>query len=274
MGSWFVNYFVSKNAQISVYDVDRCALKFSPSSVEVAEDLDGCVKNADLALICVPVRDTPAIIKQCAIHMKRGAALGEIASIKHRTFPALAKIRRELVPLCIHPMFGPGATERKQLRILLVPVWNKSAELNKALEFFDDIMLVPIPSASAHDQAIGVVLGLTYFMNFTLANLLLKHDSDLIQEIKGTTFRLQSILAESILTDDPDLVTTLIRDNPYTVKIIKQYLNIGNDLARLASKDRSKLETKVRKVRTRMLDKKDVQNSYNLLYRSIKALDG
>lgn len=274
MGTWFVNYFVSNNALISVYDLNKQSLAFASPLVEVAEDVASCVKDADLALICVPVRITPGIIRKCAVHMKPGAALGEIASVKHRTFPALAKIRNELTPLCIHPMFGPGATERKQLRILLVPVRDKSAELNTAHVFFDGITLIPMPSARAHDDAIGVVLGLTYFVNFVLANLLLKHDSDLIEQIRGTTFRLQTILAESIMTDDPDLVVTLIRDNPYAVKHIRQYLKMGNAVARLGSKDRGKLESEVSKIRALMEGKKDLQNSYSLLYKSVKAMDG
>ena len=56
----------------------------------------------------------------------------------------------------------------------------------------------------------------------------------MLKQVSGTTFGLQSLIAESILTEEPDLVIALISENIYAKRYINQYLKEVAELARLA----------------------------------------
>jgi prephenate dehydrogenase len=272
MGSWFTSYFVRRGFGVSVYDVNRQMLR-PLGNVRVANSIDGCVKDADFVLVSVPVDATPRVIKECAKSMKGGAVIAEISSVKHRAFRALKEAPASLRPLCIHPMFGPGASEKMKAKVLLVPVRNEEAELKIAREMFENATVKVLPDAKAHDKSIATVLGLTYFANIVFARVVSAGDISLLKQVSGTTFGLQSLLAESILTNEPDLVVALIQENPYVKKYIRQYLKEASAVARMASaKDSKGLRAELQRVRSKLQKWQDLQQSYRRMYEIIENL--
>jgi prephenate dehydrogenase len=272
MGSWFTNYFVRRGFAVSVYDVNRQMLRPS-GSVRVANSIGDCVKDADFVLVSVPVRMTPRVIKECAKSMKAGAVITEISSVKQKAFLALKQAPPSLRPLCIHPMFGPGASERMQPKVLLVPVRDEDAELKIVREMFENAAIKVLPDAKAHDKSIATVLGLTYFANIVFAKVVSAGNISALKQVSGTTFGLQSLLAESILTNEPDLVVALIRENPYARKYIRQYLKDASAVARMVSaKDTKKLKADLQNIRSKLEKWQDLQQSYRRMYDIIENL--
>lgn len=272
MGSWFTDYFARRGFGVSVYDVNRIMLRPS-GNVMVASSIDSCVREADIVLVSVSVRSTPQVIKDCTKSMKAGAVISEISSVKHKTFQALKRAPSNLRPLCIHPMFGPGASEKMQPKVLLVPVRNEEAELKIVHEMFENAAVKVLPDVKTHDKSIATVLGLTYFANIVFAKVVSTDNISTLKQTSGTTFRLQSLLAESILASEPDLVMTLIRENPYTKKYIRQYLKEASAVAKLASaKDSKKLKADLQKVRAKLQKWQDLEQSYRQMYNIIENL--
>lgn len=266
MGSWFTNYFANRNLRVSVYDLNRKLLNAS-SAVRVADNIDNCVKNADFVLVSVPVHIAPQAIKECAKSMKDDAVISEISSVKYRTFQALRMVPRTIRPLCIHPMFGPGARKNMQFKVLIIPVRNEEAELKIAHNMFNKAAVIVIPNSKIHDKSIATVLGLTYFVNVIFAKVVSGGDISMFKQVSGTTFGLQLLLAESILTNEPDLVAALIQENPYTKNYIRHYLKEALVIAKLASsKDSEKLKADVRKVRSKLQKWQDLEQSYKRMY--------
>lgn len=285
MGAWFTNYFSSMDCKVSAYDRNESSIRHSQTAatttasasnaVVVADTLEMCVKDADFVLVCVPVGITPETVRKCSVHMKHGSVIGEISSVKQKTFSALGNVRSDLSTLCLHPMFGPGAAGKRQQKMLLVPVRNERTELNQARRLFADMTLIVISSAREHDKAIGTVLGLTYFGNLVLASLLSAQNRQMLRQVSGTTFKLQSILAESIMADDPALIAALIRDNPQARKQIQRYVKVAQDTAGVLSGNKSSsLEAQVRRLKSRMQKQGDLEYSYRLLYAAVQAIDG
>ncbi|MEM3095091.1 MAG: prephenate dehydrogenase/arogenate dehydrogenase family protein [Nitrososphaera sp.] len=273
MGSWFTNYFARRGLHVSVYDVNKETLRPS-GNVRVASGISACVKGADLVLVSVPVRMTPQIIRECAKSMKNdGAIISEISSVKHRTFQALRRVPGHLRPLCIHPMFGPGASDKMQTKVLLVPVRNEEAELKIVHEMFENAAVKVLPDARTHDKAIATVLGLTYFANIVFAKVVSGNNISMLKQVSGTTFGLQSLIAESILTNEPDLVIALIQENPYAKKYIQQYLKKAAVVAKMASaRDSKRLRADLKKVRSKMQKWQDLQQSYRRMYDIIENM--
>ena len=71
MGLWFCNYFSRKNNyNVSLYDKRKFSLdinldlKVKGHRITACKTLDQCVRNADIIIICVPIKTTVSVIKQ------------------------------------------------------------------------------------------------------------------------------------------------------------------------------------------------------------------
>jgi prephenate dehydrogenase len=167
-------------------------------------------------------------------------------------------------------MFGPGASKKVENRMLLVPVRNEKIEVKIANEIFENANVIVLPNAKQHDKSIGIVLGLTYFANIVFARVMSSGNISMLKRVSGTTFGLQSLIVESILMEEPDLVIALIGENIYAKKYIKQYLKEAAALARLAvANDSNDLRAELQKIRLNMQKKQDLQQSYNRMYEMI-----
>lgn len=274
MGSWFVDYFARRNARVAAYDSARESIRSVPGNVSITATLAECVRDADFVIVCVPVQQTAKVIRECARHMKPDAAISEISSVKHQTFRALAKTPSELTPLCIHPMFGPGASDKKRFKLLMIPVRNKDIEQNLLHETFEEASIKVLPSAKAHDDAIAVILGLTYFINIVFAKVIAPKKMHLLKEISGTTFGIQSMLAESVLLDEPGLISALIVGNPSAAGQLKKYVGEATKVAKAASAgDDMRIERLVRRIKGLHKGQgQDLQSSYKRLYEIVETL--
>lgn len=271
MGTWFASYFDQRGLNVSAYDINQKKILKTSSKVKVQESLFECVHNADLVLVSVPVQKTPQVVKECTKNMKDGAIIAEISSVKNKTFKALKKIPNNLRPLCIHPMFGPGASKKVETRMLLVPVRNKKIEVTIVKEIFENANVIVLPNAKQHDKSIAIVLGLTYFANIVFAKVMSSGNNiSKLKQVSGTTFSLQSLIAESVLTEEPDLVIALISENAYAKIYINQFLKEAAALAKLTiEKDNKDLKDELVKVKLNMQKSQDLQQSYNRMYEII-----
>ena len=269
MGSWFTSYFALRGLDVSVYDINQNILK-TPPHVKVQTSLLHCVEDADLVFVSVPVQKTPQAIRECTKNMKDGAIIAEISSVKDKTFAALKKTPINLRPLCIHPMFGPGASKKVGIRVLLVPVRNEKIELKIANEIFENANVMVLPNAKQHDKSIAIVLGLTYFANIVFAKVMSSSNVSMLKQVSGTTFGLQSLIAESIFTEEPELVIALIRENTFAKRYINHYIKEAGALAQLVIANDSKdLKAELQKVKLRMQKGQDLQQSYKRMYEMI-----
>lgn len=257
MGSWFTAYFVRKGFEVCTFDVKPFAMAGAKSAPTLRE----CVRNADMVLVCVPVQKTAEVVAKCAKEMKKGSRLAEISSVKSKTFAALKGARKDLSVLCLHPMFGPGADPAKTQKMLLILVRDGPGEQAAAEQAFSGMSINVISDAKTHDKSIAAVLGLTYFVNIAFAEVIAKEDLKELKKVGGTTFGVQSMLAESVMTDEPELAAALLRDNPYVRAYMARYLKNAQEISRTG-----KLRPLFKKVRQDLQKQQDLQESYRRLY--------
>src|SRR4030065_2627067 len=215
MGEWFANYLLEKDFEVIGYDSEN---EIKIKSVIKANSLVGGVLKAEYVLLCTPTRRTPEIIRLIAKEMKRESYLIEISSQKSKTAVALAKMPSKVNPICIHPMFGPGVKKIHGQHIISIPIKDAKKELSVAKSLFPDANFVTI-DAIEHDKKIAVILGLTHLMNLVFANIISKDEKmSLTEKMSGTTFRVQKILAESIMTESTELIKSKTA-NPETRRV-------------------------------------------------------
>jgi prephenate dehydrogenase len=269
MGKWFSEYFVKKGFQVTGFDNTNPVLK----NIKKAESLIGAILNVDYVLLSTPTKKTPEIIRLIAKEMKRESYLIDITSQKAKTAIALGKIPAKVSPICIHPMFGPGIKNLKNQNIILIPIKDGKKELDVAKNLFPDGSFVTIDSTE-HDKKIAMILGLTHLINIAFANILGKDDKNsLTEKMAGTTFKVQKILAESIMTESPELIESII-SNPEIRKVAEEF---WKDIGRLlASAQEGKSEEIIEYInmnKEKISQNVDIEKSYKKLTRMVNIIE-
>ena len=270
MGQWFTNYFSGSEYEVTGYDSESNDFG---KNVKVAESLVGAILKADYVILCTPTRRTPEIIRLIAKEMKRGTYLIEISSEKSKVVSSLSKMPDKINPICIHPMFGPGIKTIKGQNIISVPIKDAKKELTVAKELFNGANFVTI-DAIEHDKKIAVILGLTHLMNLVFANIISKDEKMLLTEkMSGTTFRVQKTLAESIMTETPELIETIIA-NPEIRRVAEElWKDIGRLLTSVQESKTEEVVEYIKNCQERLSKHTNLDESYKKLSKMVKAVE-
>jgi len=270
MGQWFAKYFADEGFEVTGYDSEN---KISGKNIKVAESLVGGILKADYVVLCTPTRRTPEIIRLIAKEMKRGTYLIEISSEKSKVVSSLSKMPTKINPICIHPMFGPGTKSIKGQNIISVPIRDAKKELTIAKTLFDGANFVTI-DAVEHDKKIAVILGLTHLMNLVFANIISKDEKmNLTEKMSGTTFRVQKTLAESIMTESPELIETIIA-NPEIRRVAEElWKDIGRLLTSVQESKTEEVIEYIKECQERLAKHTDINESYKKLTKMVKAVE-
>jgi prephenate dehydrogenase len=274
MGSWITKYFVNnKNFSIKVYDKNMDSIE-RQVNIKIEIDFNVCIKDSDIVILCIPLRISPQMIAECSQKMKPNSVLIDISSIKSKSFKSLAKIQNSISPICIHPMFGPGASHTSRLKTIFIPVRNYTKEVEFVRQLFPNFEILPIENAIKHDHIMAVVLGLNHYMNIIFADVISSHIYKNLEIYSGNTFRIQYILAESILNDDIDLLNSLFIENPFIKKEIEnfhkkflKYSQMVND------KNYKKLTKYLKNIKSNLEEYHDLNSSYAKMYKFIDLLN-
>ena len=270
MGQWFTKYFSNADYEVTGHDSEN---KVVGKDVIVTESLVGGILQADFVVLCTPTRRTPEIIRLIAKEMKRGTYLIEISSEKSKVVSSLSKMPTKINPICIHPMFGPGIKTLKGQNIISVPIKDAKKELTMAKTLFAGANFVTIDAAE-HDKKIAVILGLTHLMNLVFANIISKDEKSILTEkMSGTTFRVQKTLAESIMTESPELIETIIA-NPEIRRVAEDlWKDIGRLLTAVQESKTEEVVNYIKECQERLAKHSDVNESYKKLSKMVKAVE-
>jgi len=270
MGKWFAKYFLENDFEVMGFDSE---IDFNIKSVIQASSLVGAVLKADYVILCTPTRRTPEIIRLIAKEMKRGAYLIEISSQKVKTSVSLAKMPAKINPICIHPMFGPGIKKIKGQHIISIPIKDAKKELTVAKSLFPGANFVTIDTVE-HDKKIAVILGLTHLINIAFANIIAKDEkTSLTEKMSGTTFKVQKILTESIMTESPELIETII-SNPEIRRVAEEFWkDIGRLLTSIQEGKTEEILTYIKSCQERLAKNTDLESSYKKLTTMVNSIE-
>jgi prephenate dehydrogenase len=103
--------------------------------------------------------------------------------------------------------------------------------------------------------------------------MLSKLDLKTMKKIAGTSFGMQIMITESILNDSPELVSSLLRENPFNKTYITNFLAEAENIQDLVSgKDERATRKAVEDIKTRINRLTDTDKSYVKFYRAIEYL--
>jgi len=270
MGQWFTSYFAEKDFEVTGHDSEN---KVTGKGIIVSDSLVGAILKADYVVLCTPTRRTPEIIRLIAKEMKRGTYLIEISSQKSKVVSSLMKMPDKINPICIHPMFGPGIKNIKGKNIISIPIKDAKKELTVVKSLFEGANFVTI-DAIEHDKKIAVILGLTHMMNLVFANIISKDEkSGLTEKMSGSTFKVQKTLAESIMTESPELIETII-SNPEIRRYAEElWKDVGRLLTAVQESKTEEVIDYIKQCQERLTKHSDIDESYKKLAKMVKVIE-
>lgn len=276
MGTWFTKYFVKQKHKVFVHDTDKNALnKLKKLKANVVGDLKFTLMNSDVVIVCVPINSMKRVLLQVSKYMMLDSTLIEISSVKHEAHKTLSEVARmyKLRPLCIHPLFGPGAEGIKGMKVALIPVFDAHAELKDAKKILQGASLVTV-DVKDHDKIIAVVLGLTHLNNTILAKIMSdEKEPNRLKEIAGSTYKIQSLLTESILNDEAQLFTSLLMSNSYMRRYARNLLETTQQLCNyVLNENPRQLSKTYMKIRDKFSQQVNLEKSYKTMYEVLKML--
>ena len=270
MGSWFIEYLLAKNIfHIKAYDKNINSIG-KQLNLKIEPDFNSCIKDSDIVILCVPLRIIPKMIIECSKIMKPNSVLIDISSIKNKSFQSLLKIQDYILPICIHPMFGRGASNKNNLKIVFIPIRDYKREMQFVQDLFQNFNILSLENAIQHDRIMAVILGLTHYINMVFADIIGSQQYKALECYSGSTFKMQCIVLESILNDDPKLLNSLFMDNPFIKKEIKHFHKKFMDYYKIINdKDDKKLLQQLKKIKSSVEKYHNLNSSYLKMYKVI-----
>ena len=269
MGKGFCNFFEKSGFDVTGFDTDNPI----PKNITEAKSLISAILNVEYVLLSTPTKKTPEIIRLIAKEMKRDSYLIDITSQKSKTATALGKIPNKVSQICIHTMFGPVAKGVKNQNIISVPIKDGKNELSVAKNLFPGANFVTIDS-NEHVKKIATILGLTHLINIAFANILAKDNKiQLTEKMAGTTFKAQKIIAESILTESPELIETII-SNPEIRRVAEEFWkDVGRLLTSAQEGNSEEIVSYIDSNKKKIAENVNLEKSYKKLTKMVGTIE-
>ncbi|MFH1180612.1 MAG: prephenate dehydrogenase/arogenate dehydrogenase family protein [Candidatus Bathyarchaeota archaeon] len=202
MGQWLTTHLKRLGFDVTGFDQRR-------------GDDPSVLGKSDLVVVSVPIGVTAEAIRKTVKHMKSGACLMEIASLKSGIHEAMCEaVGLGFDVLCVHPMFGPSATSLEDKTVAVIPVSDIESEIHQTQALFPDASIIQVEPES-HDRLMSLILSLPYLVNLALAGTMRDEDLILLRKLSGTSFALQYTLIQSVTAETTSLVQALLSENQF-----------------------------------------------------------
>jgi prephenate dehydrogenase len=213
MGSFFVGYFGARGHEVVRSD----PVKRRQSVGTVARSNAEAASGSDAVLLAVPLWKTLEVAREVSGHMREGALLVDISSVKEPLLPHLERLSRErgISLLSVHPLFGPSLRRTEGMKLAVIGSAG-SRPLPLARRLFPDAQLLPM-TAEHHDRAMSVLLSLTHVTNMAYAAAASRSiHPGRFRALATPTASLQMTITMSVLAQDPELYTHILFENRHT----------------------------------------------------------
>ncbi len=275
MGKWLVNYFGKGGHEVTISDTRREEAKAAAQSTgsKLARNNVEAAKDAEVIVISTPIDITPKVLTEISSKIEKSTIIVEISSLKSQVFPVLEKVAAKGTrTVSIHPLFGPGVTRTAGEKIALVPVSDPSSEFRAAKALFPDVELVVV-DFEEHDEAMAAALSLPHFLNIVFASVIGQKDLNVLKKLGGTTFALQLILSEGVMTEDPSLYASIQMDNKSSAQILEKFIANAETLKRHIEEGNLKgFKQFYADTQTSLTKDEDFGVAYEKMYKALEAI--
>jgi prephenate dehydrogenase len=183
------------------------------------------VGRCDLVILAVPVGVMASALKELRPHLRPGATVVDVGSVKVRPIEVM---KVELPPFVdivgTHPLFGPqsasgGIAERK---IALCPVRGRASRRIAAFLRHVLKLKVHIVSPDEHDRQAAIVQGLTHLVAKVLVRM-----GPLPTRLTTASFDHLIRATDMVRHDSAGVFLAIERDNPYAAEVRARFFSLA-----------------------------------------------
>ena len=273
MGRWFARLLKEEGKEVIISGRDEKKLLAAGRelNVRVGSNVEA-IKQADIAIISLPIASLEAVASEIAPHVHPGITILDISSIKVQPLTLLRQHLKNCTVLGVHPMFGPGAPGISGQNFVLTPTSEPENILARKVKNYLTARdaRVTLMTPEEHDQMMTVVLGLSHFIAIVTADTILGlTELKQTRTISSTTYEVLLTLVESVLSEDPELYSTLQMNFPDISKVEASFLDRTQTWAKLVrDKNQTEFVKRMKDLKERFAENDpDFQNAYRKMYR-------
>lgn len=175
----------------------------------------------DVVILAMPVRALEDVARQAAPHLRPGALVLDVCSIKTKPLDMLRRILPAAVDIVgTHPLFGPqsGKDGIAGLRIAVCPArGHRTAAVCRFLRTRLGLAVMPT-TPEQHDRQMAYVQGLTHLISRTVVEM------DLPELTQTTaTFTHLMRMVDTVRHDSEALFRTITQDNPFVAEVKAEF---------------------------------------------------
>ncbi len=240
MGSWLANFLISLGLSVTISG---------------RKGDENNIKEADLIFISVPISAANLIIKNINAQIKKSASLIDMSSVMLNASSALNETKKPSAN--VHFLFGPNVATLQNQQIVFHTI--KPSPLIKTLYqyFVESGAHIINMKPKEHDLQMAHIQSLTHFVNLALAKVSLDNKIDLAGSLSTPVFLTQLSLLNRVAAQKSDLLTEIQLSNPYSIKVLNQFLQYQKKLIELIEKNqKEKLQEEIEKIHSRLQPKK------------------
>jgi prephenate dehydrogenase len=278
MGQWFAKYYHDKGFEviISGRTPEKTARIAKELGIDYADSDVEAVRDANMVIVSHPIEVTAKSILETAGHLKKGAILFDIASVKGDAIEALEKAAKMGVrAISIHPLYGPGAQSIRGKQILMIPINEDVHVVNEMTQMFeaDGGIVHVLESGAVHDKMMALTLGLPHLLNIIFGKAISEEDIRVVKKCSGTTFALQLLLTESVLSQDPNLYYAIQSQNPAFQDVLNQLIRILEEMASaITTRDKKRFITTFEETKASISRDSEFSSAYQRFYRALDVI--
>jgi prephenate dehydrogenase len=195
------------------------------------------IAACDIVILAVPVAALSEAIATLRPHLRAGAIIVDVGSVKiGPAMTMLAELPEDVEIVGTHPLFGPqsGRDGIAGLKIAICPIrgrsaWRIAAFLRRVLH-----LKVIMTTPEAHDREAAMVQGLTHL----IAKILVRMEP-LPRRMTTASFDLLMRATEMVRHDSPGVFLAIEQANPHARPVRDRFFALAEEMRAHLDRDRS-----------------------------------
>jgi prephenate dehydrogenase len=274
MGRWFTEFFLKDGMDVVLYgrDPEKLLEAGREFNTQTETDLAKAADGADIVLVSVPIDSFAGVISQLRPWLTSGHRVVDITSVKTMPVEVMHRCLSNVTVLGTHPVFGPGAKSARNQNFILTPTNDAERTFAEKVKAFLEEKggLVTVMTPEEHDGMMAVVLGLSHFIAISTADVLLGFEHlAMMKAIGGPTYKVLLTLAESVITEDPELYASIQMNLPGMAEMEELFKkSVANWAGMVKNGDRDRFVERMNELKAKLpgLDP-DFGRSYRDMYK-------
>jgi len=233
------------------HEVESMGLDAGAPASEVAA-------RSDLVVIAVPISATVEVVKSVAPHVRPGACLMDVTSLKRAPLEAMLESAPEGVDVIgTHPMFGPHGVDFDRQKVVLCR-GRGEASFVRVKRLYESFGAETIEStAQEHDAQMALIQVLVHEKTMVLGSVLARLDADLDRSLSFASpiYRTELAMIGRMFAQRAELYADILTINPDAARLSHVFEQEAAFFARaVAMNDRDAVITRFRQVTAFMKD--------------------